>query len=187
QLAYWERTGFFRPAHTRDSSRFRAMYSFKDVVALRTLAGLRERLPLQELRKVGAWLRERYDEPWSSLRFFVIGRSVVFEDPQGNRVLAGTDQRVLPIDLGEIERETERLTDGLIARGPEQIGHIVRNRYVQHNAWLLDGTRIPTSAVWNFHEAGYANDEIQREYPRLTLADIEAAIAFEAEKRRRTA
>lgn len=41
-------------------------------------------------------------------------------------------------------------------RQAEQLEQIFRNRYVVHNAWVISGTRIPTSAVWNFHQAGYS-------------------------------
>jgi len=43
-------------------------------------------------------------------------------------------------------------------------------------------TRIPVRAVVSFSEAGYSAEDILREYPTLTPADIEAALAFHAEK-----
>ncbi|MBI2766703.1 MAG: DUF433 domain-containing protein [Chloroflexi bacterium] len=180
QLSYWDKTGFFSP-HFTGANRpcFRQMYSFEDVVGLRTVANLRHRLPLQELRRIGAWLHERYEEPWATLRFFVVGRQVVFEDPIGHRAVAGSDQVVLPVRLVEVEREVSDAAEALLVREPGQVAHITRNRFVQHNAWVLDGTRIPTSAVWDFHQAGYDRASIQKEYPRLTLADVEAAIEFE--------
>jgi uncharacterized protein (DUF433 family) len=183
QLSYWDATGFFRPRFVEQTRRrFGKMYSFKDVVGLRTIGTLRDRLPLQELRRIGAWLHERYDEPWSTLRFFIVGRTVVFEDPGGVRGVAGSAQQVLPISLGEMERESEEATRSLLERTPDQLGRIVRNRYVQHNAWVIDGTRIPTSAIWDFHRAGADVAGIQREYPRLTKLDIERALEFERER-----
>lgn len=180
QLSYWDATGFFRPRFVEQTRRrFGKMYSFKDVVGLRTIGKLRDRLPLQELRRIGAWLHQRYDEPWSTLRFFVVGRTVVFEDPTGFRGVAGSDQKVLPISLGEMERESVEASRTLLERTPEQLGRIVRNRYVQHNAWVIDGTRIPTSAIWDFHLDGADVAGIQQEYPRLTRLDIERALEFE--------
>ena len=67
-------------------------------------------------------------------------------------------------------------------RRDDQIGTVVRNRYVVHNAWVVGGTRIPTLAIWNFHLAGYRPEDIVREYPRLTLGDVSAAIEFEANR-----
>jgi uncharacterized protein (DUF433 family) len=51
------------------------------------------------------------------------------------------------------------------------------------NAWRLAGTRIPTSAIWHFHEDGADVAAIQRAYPALTGADIMAAIEHEARLR----
>ena len=53
------------------------------------------------------------------------------------------------------------------------------------NAPVLAGTRIPTSAVWSFHEDGYTTEQIIDQYPRLYPDDIRAAIAFEQERRAR--
>lgn len=179
QLRYWDATDFFRPRYSGDGRRFARMYAFKDVVGLKTIAKLRDRLPLQELRRLGLWLKERYEEPWSELHFFVIGRQVVFEDPSGFRGVVGSSQGVLPIRLAEIERETAQAATELLERRPEQLGGIVRNRYVQHNAWVVDGTRIPTRAIWDFHEAGFSPADILREYPRLKELDVAAALDFE--------
>jgi uncharacterized protein (DUF433 family) len=73
--------------------------------------------------------------------------------------------------------------DRLRARQPEEIGQVRRNRYVVHNAWVVAGTRIPTAAIWNFHQAGYNPEQIISEYPRLTHADVQAAIEFETSRR----
>jgi DNA-binding transcriptional MerR regulator len=78
QLRYWDETEFFSPALLDEYKRraFGRIYSFRDVVGLRTIAILRNlhRIPLQELRRVGAWLKDNHDEPWSRLRFALEGR-----------------------------------------------------------------------------------------------------------------
>lgn len=67
QLRYWDRTDFFSPTLLDDHRRraFGRIYSFRDVVGLGTTSILRNihRVPLQELRRVGAWLKERHDAP----------------------------------------------------------------------------------------------------------------------------
>ena len=95
----------------------------------------------------------------------------------------GEGQRVLDIALEPIANEMRLAAATLQERLPEQLGKIVRNRYVVHNAWGMAGTRIPTQAIWNFHAAGYDVPAIIREYPRLTPADVRAAIHFEANQR----
>jgi uncharacterized protein (DUF433 family) len=143
------------------------------------------RLPLQELRRVGEWLRERHDAPWSSLKFALKGKKAVFLDPKLGVAVepTGAGQEVLSVALEPIANDMRRAADQLKEREPGQIGHVTRNRYVVHNAWVVAGTRIPTAAIWNFHEAGYSPEDIIAEYPRLKAADIEVAIDFERKRR----
>jgi uncharacterized protein (DUF433 family) len=153
------------------------------VVSLRTLALLRRqhKIELDELRKVGRFLAKHEDAPWAGLRFRLAGRHVVFDDPETGIAVSGRPlgQAVIPFELEDIARETEADARRLRERIPEDIGRVSRHRYVLHNAWVVAGTRIPTSAIWNFAEEGYDSDAIMREYPQLQAADVDAAIAHE--------
>lgn len=192
QLRYWDDTGFFNPTYSDVKRRpYGRIYSFRDVVGLRTLAMLRNehKVPLQELRKIGAWLKQNYDEPWASLRFYVADRAVYFDDPRDKVRRSGSnpDQTVIPIEMQRIATETEAAADKLRERTDDEIGKIVQHRYTLHNAPRIAGTRIRTEAIWNFHQAGYSTDEIIRQYPRLTADDVEAAICFEQQRRQQLA
>ena len=189
QLGYWDHTQFFSPT-LLDEHRGRAfgrIYSFRDVVGLRTIAILRNEhvIPLQELRKVGEWLHREHETPWASLRFALAGRTVVFMDPATGIATEphGQGQTVLPIALEPIANEMREAATKLRERQTDQLGQIVRNRYVVHNAWVVAGTRIPTEAIWNFHRAGYDATAIIKEYPRLKAEDVRAAIEFEDKQR----
>lgn len=188
QLRYWDQTEFFSPTHLDEHQRraFGRIYSFRDLVGLRTIAILRKshQIPLQELRRVGAWLHSKHDTPWSSLRFALQGRRVVFYDPESGVAVEprGAGQEVLPIALEPIANEMRDAAVRLRDRQNDQIGRLSRNRYVVHNAWVVAGTRIPTTAIWHFHKAGYSPDAIITEYPRLTPVDIRAAIEFEMQR-----
>ena len=194
QLRYWDKTDFFSPEFLDDHKRraFGRIYSFRDVVGLRTIGVLRNQhhVPLQELRKVGEWLstHAHRETPWSSLRFALIGRKVVFANPAAEKPTfieaRGGGQHIIEMGLEPIASDMRREALTLRERNQEQIGNVVRNRYVVHNAWVLAGTRVPTEAIWNFHQAGYGSAAILREYPRLTAADVQAAIEFEAKARR---
>jgi uncharacterized protein (DUF433 family) len=185
QVRYWDKTEFFSPTLVEGRRAFSRIYSFRDVVGLRTIAILRDKVPLQELRRVGAWLRQEHETPWSSLRFGLSGDKVIFYDPATSVPTAprGQGQTVLGIALEPIANEMRAAASRLKERTADELGQIVRNRYVVHNAWSVAGTRIPTEAIWNFHKAGYAAEAIIREYPRLTKQDVQAAIKFE-EKRK---
>ena len=194
QLSYWDRNPrFFVPEYQdQDQNRyFGRIYSFRDVVSLRTIAILlkKHHLPLQELRRVDPWLKEHSATPWASLRLYVLDKHVYFQHPESGQIVAARypHQVVIPVEIAEVVDEVRSASDRLRQRSPGQIGRIDRNRYVAHNAYVMAGTRVPTSAVWSFHQAGYTVDQIIREYPRLTAEDVEAAIHFETERNRRQA
>ena len=46
---------------------------------------------------------------------------------------------------------------------------------------VIRGTRIPVELVVRMVGQGISNDEILREYPRLTTDDIRAAVSYAAE------
>lgn len=194
RIRYWDRTGVLSPSlsHTARRGPYSRIYSFRDLVGLRTIRELRDQygLSLQRLREIGNWLRETYNEPWSALRFYVIGRGrtadVIFHDPNADQFLSTRRQRqaVMAIELEPIARQTEKEANKLTFRSEDQIGKIVQNRYVLGNTPVLAGTRISTAAIWDFHQAGHDTAAILREYPRLTPVDVERAIAYEEERRR---
>ncbi len=186
QLSYWDSTGFFSPQFPGDPGRpYDKLYSFRDLVGLRTIAELRDRIPLQELRRIGAWLRDRYESPWSSLTFYIAGDRVYFDDPTtGARVATRPEGQIAqPFDMERVAREMSSAVSRLQQRSADKAGQIERRKYVAGNAPVLAGTRIPTRAIWEFHRAGYSPCAILREYPQLTEEDIRRAIAFEEQAR----
>jgi DNA-binding transcriptional MerR regulator len=190
QLRYWDRTRFFCPQYASDNRRdpFSRVYSFRDLVGLETLATLRKiyKVPLQELRKVNLWPHEQYETatPWASFTFAVEGHKV-FVESQPNQPFVETvsGQEVVLVHLREVARRLERRIGQLRMRARREIGAIERHRFVARNAHVLAGTRIPTLAVWQLHEAGYKPRAIIREFPTLKLRDVNAAIAFEQRRR----
>jgi uncharacterized protein (DUF433 family) len=156
-------------------------------VGLRAIAEIRKEVPLQQLRKIGEWLAQHYDEPWSSLTFYVCGRRVFFDEPETGELVAGypPGQGTMRVEMTKVARRVDAAVEQLRKRGADQIGQVTQNRYIVHNAPVLSGTRIPTGAVWDFHEAGYDVPAIMREYPTLTPEDIQAAIEYERNRPRR--
>lgn len=191
QLRYWDKTGFFTPGYegNRPRTPYGRIYLYRDVVGLRAIAILRNEhhVPFQRLRKLGQWLKEHYDDPWSSLRFFVSGRDVLFEDPETGLRLGLGGQVPLPIEMAAVESDTRARALRLRERQPEEIGQISQRRAVQSNAPVLAGTRVPTASVWDFHQAGHDTDTILAAYPSLTPLDVERAIEFERQRRHKHA
>lgn len=187
QLRYWDRTDFFKPAFGFENRRvaFSRIYSFKDIVALRTLSVLRNQysVPLQHLRQVAKKLKHLEDRLWTETVLYVLNKRVQFYNPESDTVedvLNG--QYALGIELKTIVEDTERDVEQFKQRSEEQIGQIERSRYLNRNAWVIAGTRIPTSAVRRLYEDGYTIGKIIEEYPDLTKDDVQAALAHEKDR-----
>lgn len=184
QLRYWDRTGFFSPSYAEENRRlaYSRLYSFKDLVALRTLAVLRRQygVPLQHLRKVADKLAHLEDELWTKTTLYVLNKEVVFDEPGSGRpraVVSG--QYVVGLPLERIVSDTERDVRAFKRRSHDQIGKVVRSRSVSRNAWVISGTRIRTETIRRLHEDGYSREQIRDEFPDLTLEDIDAALEHE--------
>lgn len=178
QLAYWDHTGFFQPEYVTKHARtpYGRIYSFKDVVGLRTLSVLRGKhgVSLPHLRKVAKDLASYSRRPWSEIQLAVWDRQVVFVDPDTGvpcEVLSG--QYIL-LPLIEIIEDVKRAVEAMKRRGMNQFGKVERHRHISHNATVISGTRVPVATVRRFLEDGYSIEDILREYPSLTESDIRA-------------
>jgi DNA-binding transcriptional MerR regulator len=187
QLRYWDQTGFFSPAYVEQDKRlpFSKFYSFRDVVALRTLSMLRlqNNVPLQHLRKVAEKLAHLEEKLWTGTTMYVLNRKVVFHEPGSGKpreVVSG--QYVIGIPLSAIVRDTRRDVAKMRKRGDDQVGSVSQIRSVNHNAWVVAGTRIPTAAIRRMNEDGMSVREIMAEYPDLKRKDVVAALAHEQAK-----
>jgi len=194
RIRYWDTRGVLSPTLSKTMGKrttYNRLYTFEDLVGLKAIAELRDchNVPLQQLRNIGDWLNERYDRPWSSLSFHVSGKAreaeVLFRDPDSETIVSATrkGQASFQFELEPIAREIAENVILLRHRSADQLGKIRQNRNVISNAPVLDGTRIPTAAVWDLYKAGYSAEEILREYPRLTPIDIQSALRFEEERR----
>lgn len=184
RLTYMDKTRFFSPdlAYENRRSPYSRIYSFKDVVALRTIAMLRDnhRFSLQKLRKVAGELKKIQHKPWSNMKIYVGRDDVVFREPDTGRMRQAVNkQYVAEYAVQDVMNNILEESRKLRERGPEKIGQIDRHRYVAHNKWVVSGTRIPTQAILNYHEAGYTVKKILKEYPTLTEDDIRAALEHE--------
>lgn len=179
QLAYWDDLGFFKPqyaAHERRAPNSR-IYSFKDVVGLRTLSILKNtyKCSLPHLREVAAELQKYSKTPWADLTLYVLKRKVNFNEPETGRPRGVVDGQYALIPISSVMEDVKKAADKLRERPAHQIGKIEKHRYVSHQAPVISGTRVRVATILNFIEAGYSTDAILKEYPSLTKADIEAA------------
>ena len=180
QLRYWDRTDFFCPEYGYEERRapFSRIYSYLDLVSLKVISRLREKVPLQRLRLVKEKLRQFTPDLWRGLTLWVDGRDVAFEHPhtgQPEQVLTG--QKIMEFPLRETLDDLDRGVEDLFRRDQSTVGQVEQQRRVMHNRRVIAGTRVPVSAIRAFYNAGYTADQILEEYPSLTRQDVEAALA----------
>lgn len=62
----------------------------------------------------------------------------------------------------------------------EKIGglNIIKNPNICNGLWRVEGTRIPVIIIKIYKKSGFSNQDIKKEYPTLTLEQIQAAINF---------
>ncbi|WAC48083.1 DUF433 domain-containing protein [Asticcacaulis sp. SL142] len=185
RLAEWDRAGFFPPEFAEDNRRlpYSRIYSFSDVVGLKTLQILRDKwkVPMLHLREVADQLAAVCEKPWSELRLAVLKNEVLVLDDlgQGEAVLNG--QKAL-IELDSVIDDLHRDIASMRKRPSGSEGKLERSKYVLHNAQRIAGTRIPVSAVIQYLKSGATDEEIIEAYPDLTSEDIATVRAVAANK-----
>jgi uncharacterized protein (DUF433 family) len=184
RLSYWYRTKVFRPqTNSRNFGPFRRVYSFRDVVGLRTITILRDvhHVHLDDIREIERRLKGTPDAEWSKLVFYIgQDKRVYFEEPTTKTTVAisplgQTSLFEVRLVILQVERQLVLMN----RRTKAQVGKVTNSRFVLHNASIIAGTRIPTNAVYDLYQAGFSIPQIIAEYPRLTAKDITAAIQFE--------
>lgn len=185
QLTEWDRIGFFKPEHASENRRepYSRVYSFPDLVGLKTLAILRKihKVPLAHLREVAKDLEHHAARPWSEVTLYVLKRNVQFTEPSTGKIRGVKDGQYVLIPLESVAEEMRREADKLRSRPAVKAGQLERHRYVAHNAWVVAGTRIPIRSIRQFSDAGYSVAAIIEEYPSLTADDVRAALAHTAQ------
>jgi uncharacterized protein (DUF433 family) len=179
QLAYWDKLGFFQPQYAAEDRKtpFSRIYSFKDVVGLRTLSILKKTYgcSLPHLSDVAEELASYSQTPWADITLYVWKRKVQFKEPETGRVRGVVDGQYALLPIRGVMEDVKKEAELLRHRKPAQIGKVEKHRYVSHQAAVISGTRIRVATIQHFIEAGYSTADILKEYPSLTEADIEAA------------
>lgn len=181
QLREWDKAEFFAPQYAYENRRVAAgrVYSFQDLVGLRTLAVLSKthRIRLPELKKTAKSLSQWSSTPWASLTLYVLNREVHFQNPTtGNIEGAITGQLAVAIPLQDVMANMRKEASRLAMRPKESVGNLDRRKFRMHNAWCVAGTRIPVSAIYSFTDVGYRPKQIIEQYPDLTIKDVKAAL-----------
>ena len=182
QLQYWRQRRNGTPPllvpETRSGSR--VLYSFRDVIALRTFVYLREDVPLQRIRKAVSQLREfGTTEHLSTYRLYAANRSVVWADSEDSLVdlVKHPGQYQVKVTMRDVlapftNFRGEEVVNFLRPRERLQVDPETRGGYPV----VLD-TRIPYDLVGELVADGVPPGEVAYFYPPVSAAA--AADAFE--------
>ncbi len=183
QLRHWDRSRFFVPslAYEDRSQPLSRLYSFRDLVSLKILNSLRNehKVSLQHLRQVKETLAHLGEDLWAKTKLYVLNKRVAFDNPETKakeEILTG--QGVMEIALEVVTGDMKHAVDVMRSRDETQVGKIETKKGIARSKPVIAGTRIPVSTIKAFAEEGYTVQEIGKEFPTLTEADIVAAINF---------
>lgn len=183
QLRSWDRAGFFQPRYAYEDRHvpYSRVYSFQDVVGLRTIAVLMKeyKISLQKLRRVAEELIRRGYDHWADVKLYVLKKQVYFRPPKSNDIEGVWTGQLAMVPVIDVINDVEARVKQLKKRDESQLGHVERNKYVVRNSPVIAGTRIPTATIRRFKEAGYSVEQIVKQYPTLTPEDVQAALVHE--------
>lgn len=180
QLRYWDQKGYFRPSYGFENRRVAhsRIYSFVDIVGLRTLGILRNEygVPFQHLKKVVETLSED-QSVWSKKVIYVKGKRIQFDNGEGGFRDPETGEDTLPtLPLSRVANDVRAKIAHMGSRKKSDVGKIEKIGKKKAHDPLISGTRIRASTIKSFWDAGYGVDRILSEYPSLFREDVEAAL-----------
>ncbi|MDO5675897.1 MAG: DUF433 domain-containing protein [Propionibacteriaceae bacterium] len=183
QLRYWRRAREGEPPLLKPgvASQPRALYSYRDLIVLRTFAHLREQVSLQTIRRMVTWLEENVtdgkDLSERTLRPIPEKRSIAYFDDDGQIVDVGREpgqysHRLVMEDIfrpfvnlhGDEVPDFTHPADGLLV-DPEICGGIP----------VVDGTRIPFNLIAGLARDGLSLEAIQLFYPGVPAEAVKGA------------
>lgn len=166
QLRRWSRTGLLRP----EIQRRPALYSFQDLVALRTFVRMRKEIPLQRIRKAVAKLRD-FDltEHPAKYQLHTDGKSVFFvEDERSVDLVRKPGQRAV-MNLEDVfapfrTRRGADVVDFLRPRANLEV------KEARMGGWpTIKDTRVGFDSVARLLDGDdIAPEDVQRFYPNVT-------------------
>jgi len=183
QLRYWATDKFFVPSINMEDEALAdlRLYSFRDLLCLKIISSIRNesKVSFPELRKTKARLSHLGDDMWTKTTLYVHRKKVVFDNPAtGQKEEASTGQGVLEIPLKVVTGKMEEAVRTMRQRDIASVGKIEQKPRIAQNRPFIAGTRIPVQNIQSFHKAGYSVPDIQKQYPSLSIEDIEVAIKF---------
>lgn len=161
--------------------------SFLDLVSLRFVRRLRERLSMPKIRSAEDYLRREwhFDRPFAARPILTDGRSVLVALGGDLEKLTSADRKGQETLYEMIRRDLEDLTygdDGNANSWRVEAGVRIRPD-VQFGTPCIDGTRVPTRSVYDQHLAG-DNAELIAWTCGVTRRQVKTALEYEISRDR---
>jgi uncharacterized protein (DUF433 family) len=185
QLAYWRKDTASAPAllvpEGKRSGRY--LYSWADVVALRSIVYLRSEKSLPRIRRAVATLRALEAAEWTHLASYSListKRSILVRTPKGQLLDVGEqpgtvlEETLMRDVLEPFEARNGRMVPALKRPRP----HITVDPGVLGGYPVLEGTRVPFDAVAALAQDDLNAEEIAAIYPSVRREGIVDATAF---------
>jgi len=178
QLAHWRRKP--NPLLAPEvSSRPRVRYSFRDLLAIRTMARLRTEVSLQKIRKAVANLKDLGDfEHLSHYQLVADGDSIVWIGDQTVDVLKRPGQQVLVAMRDVLGEFVGRTGDTVVPLARPKPGVRI-DPLVLGGFPVIEESRVPYDTVASLAEEGFDADAIRRFYPSVSDIGVTGAVAFD--------
>jgi uncharacterized protein (DUF433 family)/DNA-binding transcriptional MerR regulator len=181
RLGYWRRGE--RPLLVPEiSASDPVLYSFRDLVALRTFAYLREERPLQRIRKALDNLRDLGEtEHLSKYRLVAEGRRnivLVDEDQMGAvDLIERPGQSVTVVRLDDVLKSFP-LRDIEVPNLLHPRKRIAVNPSIRRGYPVVQGTRVAYDLVAGLVRDGVPPEQVKKYYPGVTAEAARDAVAF---------
>lgn len=179
QLRSWRQDRGKGPILRPELSANPALYSFRDVVALRAFAVLRQDVSLQKVRKALATLKKFGEvEHLSAYKLVAEGDSIVLvEDDRAIDLVRHPGQRVIAT-LADIFEEFAPRPGVVIPRLDRPKQHVTVDPETQGGQPVITGTRVPFDAVAELVEDGIPPEKIADYYPGVSAEAAREAASF---------
>lgn len=187
QLKYWRASrgdhGPLLVPEYRDGRTY--LYSFRDLIALRTFVYLRGETSLQKIRRAAQSLENLGDqEHLSAYELRVFGDTIVWVDPRGTErqwryvdLVKRPGQEVLSVIMEQILKPFRTETGNVLAL-PSPLPRISVDADVLGGFPVVAGTRVPYDLVAGLVRDGVPPQEVRVYYPSVDTAGALDAQAF---------
>lgn len=196
QLAYWRRSLDNEPLLAPELGKVsgRLLYSFRDVVALRTFVYLREQLPLQRVRRAVNKLRQLDDvdtldartglptRHLSQYELYTAGESIVWRNERGEFIdlVEAPGSLRLQAVMEEVFGPFRNMQGAEVVALFEPLPNVQIDPDVQGGYPVIRGTRIEFDLVASLVADGVEPEAIASIYPSVTADAARDAAQFGA-------